>query len=298
MDVDTPIKNINKKAYIFITTHGEYKFTQKKGGVPEIEEGLKFQLGKTGIQKLTWIRSVPGGVTNFCPEDKQIILDNFYEPYKERIKYLEDDAKMDILSETLKAFRKTAHNIEPAVKDKISFEYYLNTVHKHYKVHNFTTTDEILDKFYFLGPDDMPGDAQEDSNPDINPDFKIILFHYNSSNHSVNGEDITKILMTSPDEHGLTSTSLLILLWYLSKELGYTEVEILDLTCATALINDDMDTLLDKRTLRSIMKEVSKTGGKRKRTVKRRAKKKKSIKAYKSIRNKSYKARGKLPKSK
>jgi hypothetical protein len=281
MDVDSPLRE-NKKAYIFISTHGEYKFTKNEEGIPQERENDIFKLGDTNIQKLTWVRSVPGGVANFCPEEAHVILERFYQPYKWRIQNYED-MQIDILSDTIKSFKKFGADIEPSKKD-YKFDTFLKSLHKHYQIHHFTSGDEILNKFYLLSQAELKETIKKNNKPDTDPDNKIVLLHYDEGKQSVVGKDITKELMTSrPDKDGLISTSVALLLLYLSQR-GYKEVEMLDLTCAEVLVDDDLLSATPIQA-RSIMRGLSKKGGRK--SIRKSIRKKKR---RKSTKNKSYKA--------
>ena len=261
------------KAYIFLSVHGYYTVCSGKDTPLEPIEKSKFKLRDTGIEKLTWVRSVPGGVCNISNEDHVKML---YDDYKEHI------INNSPLEKTISYFSGYQADYlkyldEEGTITKLNQGHFKRSINQHFKIHEFSKDNILINKSYSVDYfTEYPGKT-----PDENSDFKIILI-----NDDGIAEDITfKIISRFT---GLSS-NIKSLLKYISGR-GYNEVELIDLSCAAGYsgffgwreVNGDEN-------ISCMTDLIDKYGGTKRRKGIRKIKKRKSIKLIKkrkSIRKK------------
>jgi hypothetical protein len=265
---------IPKTAYIFIAIHGSYPYMfNDKLDVPKnirdmsepfLQEESSFSLKETGINNLTWVRSVAGGLCNYLDEEGSTFL---YSKYRE---YVKGTLTFQALIAELKKFKQQDDGedyYEDIDEDRRS---YTNARDKRYEIKEFSIlNNSIINNKIFS--------VKDEYNPDKSPDMKIILLNTE--------EDITtKVLEQSAEQSDsiFLRGSLDEILNYLYSK-GYTDVVLFDESCSSVYV--DNEKVSQPKYLSTLRRDLDRRGG---------YKKKINVTRRKSTRRK-YKLHIKLP---
>jgi hypothetical protein len=254
---------IPKTAYIFIAIHGSYPYIfNDKLDVPKnirdmsepfLQEESSFSLKETGINNLTWVRSVAGGLCNYLDEEGSKFI---YSKYRE---YVKGTLTFQELIAELKKF-KIDDDYEDEDEDRIL---YTNAKDKRYEIKEFSIlNNSIINNKIFS--------VRDEYNPDKSPDMKIILLNTE--------EDITtKVLEQSVEQSDsiFLRGSLDEILTYLSSK-GYTDVVLFDESCSAVYV--DNEKVSQPKYLSTLRRDLDRRGGYKKKNNATRKKSKLHIK--------------------